>query len=177
MLDVGFAILAAGCAVLSVAVAGLLRRITDVKLTLGGYTDEPRPFMIDMGRMLPQRVLQEIPRVEEDALILLGSASCHLCHDLLAEVGALRRQVVVGVVPERDGTDGSPLVIGSRSATLTEEATIELTRAFEIDQVPVAIVQRDGYVVGASYGADLESTEKLQQFWEMFGENFAEVGG
>lgn len=176
MLEVGFAILAVGCAVLSVAVAGLLRRITDVKLALGGYTDEPHPFVIDMGRLLPERVLEEIPRVEEDALILLGSVSCHLCHDLLAEVGLLRRQVVVGVVPEPDGPDGSPLVIGSCSATLTEEATSELVRAFEIDHVPVAIVQRDGYVVGASYGTDLESTEKLQQFWEMFGENLAEVG-
>src|ERR671935_2760 len=76
MTQITLAVLALGCATLCVGVAGLLRRITDVKLAFGGYTGEVRQFMIDSGRRLPEDVIAEIPDPEDDALLVLGSGSC-----------------------------------------------------------------------------------------------------
>ena len=47
MTQITLAVLAFGCATLCVGVAGLLRRITDVKLAFGGYTGEVRQFMCE----------------------------------------------------------------------------------------------------------------------------------
>ena len=43
------------------------------------------------------------------------------------------------------------------TATFSDAATETLVREFDLSQVPVAIAQRDGYVVGAAYGSAIEA--------------------
>ena len=174
MTQITLAVLALGCATLCVGVAGLLRRITDVKLAFGGYTGEVRQFMVDSGRLLPEDVIAEIPNPEDDALLVLGSGSCEACRRVLAELDVVPGQVVAGIVREPD-IEVEPPPIGSCTATLSEAATETLVRELDLSQVPVAIAQRDGYVVGAAYGPAIENGEKLRDFWALFGANAVEV--
>jgi hypothetical protein len=174
MTQITLAVLSLGCATLCVGVAGLLRRITDVKLAFGGYTGEVRQFMIDTGRRLPEDVIAEIPDPEDDALLILGSGSCEACRRVLAELDLVPGQVIAGIARDPEVETEAP-PIGACTATLSDAATETLVREFDLSQVPVAIAQRDGYVVGAAYGAAIESGEKLRDFWAMFGVNPVEV--
>jgi hypothetical protein len=174
MTQITLAVLALGCATLCVGVAGLLRRITDVKLAFGGYTGEVRQFMIDSGRLLPDDVIAELPNPEEDALLVLGSNSCESCRRVFAELDVVSGQVVAGVVVEADVEAERP-PIGSCTAILSDAATETLVRELDLSQVPVAIAQRDGYIVGAAYGPAIETGEKLREFWTLFGANPVEV--
>jgi hypothetical protein len=167
MTQVTLAVLAFSCAVLCVGVAGLLRRVTDVKLALSGHSGEHRQFMIDIGRQLPKEVIAEIPEPEEDALLIVGSTSCETCKIVLAELDAVPGQVVAGVI--QDGADDELIELGRCSALLSTATTELLVREFDLSQVPVAIAQRDGYVTGAAYGAQIGTGEGLREFWAMFG--------
>jgi|GEM_PF-2456074 hypothetical protein len=164
--QVALGALALGCAVLCVGVAGLLRRITDVKLSLGGYT-ESRPFIVDIGRRLPDDVIDAIADPQADALIVIGSTSCDACRGVLADIDTLPGQILVGIV--RDPAAGDEeLEIGSHASRLSDGITEAFVHSFDLTQVPVAIAQRDGFVVGAAYGRDIESAEKLGVFWRNF---------
>lgn len=99
MTSIGTTLLAVSCAVLAVAVAGLLRRIADVKLALGGYVDTPEQFMIDSGTRLPDAVLGELSDVSSVALLVVASPDCDTCTDLLPELERLPGQVVAAVLP------------------------------------------------------------------------------
>jgi hypothetical protein len=172
--DIALTVLGLACATLCVGVAGLLRRITDVKLAFGGYSGERRQFMIDSGRALPGLVVDEIPDAEEDALLVLGSGSCDICRAVLAELDVVQGQVLAGIVQEQEGSTETPLVANC-TARLSDVATETLVREFDINQVPVAIAQRDGYVVGAAYGAAIGTGEQLRDFWALFGAKPLEV--
>jgi hypothetical protein len=170
MNQVSVGILTLGCAVLCLGVAGLLRRITDVKLALGGYNGEIRQFMVDIGRMLPEPVIAELPDPEMDALLVVASRSCETCHRLAGEVEALSGQVLVGVLPG----DGPGLDTGD-VPLLSEEATERLATEFDLSQIPVVIAQREGYVVGAAYGETLVADGGLTRFWRTITDHPVEV--
>lgn len=160
MTDVSIAVLSLGCAVLCVAVAGLLRRITDVKLRLGGYNGEIDQFMIDIGRMLPEPVVAEIPDPSSAALLIVASRSCEVCHQLVEQLDSLPGQVLVGVM-SGEGAD----LDTEAQLLLSERATDELVNELGLSQIPVAIVQRDSFIVGAAYGDPLVDPGGLEKFW------------
>jgi hypothetical protein len=172
--NIAITLLALACAALSVGVAGLLRRITDVKLALGGYSGEVRQFMIDIGRRLPESVLDELPDSSSDALLVVATTSCDVCERVLAELDRVPGQVVAAVIEEK-GVPVGRIEVAAGAGRLSSDASEELVRDFDITQVPVAIAQRDGYVVGAAYGTEIGSGEKLREFWTKLGVRPSEV--
>ena len=165
MTNIALAVLALSCAGLSVGVAGLLRRVTDVKLALGGYSGEIRQFIIDFGRRLPASVVEGIPEPTSDALILVGSTSCDACKALIGELDKMPGQILLAIL-DQDRRGLSSLTIGRSVVVLDADAAGTLARDFDISQVPVVITQRDGVVVGAAYGSAIESGRKLRDYWE-----------
>lgn len=174
MSQIALAVLALAAAALCIGVAGLLRRVTDVKLTLGGYNGERRQFIIDIGLMLPQPVLDEIPDPASDALIVVGASTCEVCHQLFAELDVVPGQVLAGVANDRED-ELDRLVVAGGAGRLSPAATEVLVREFDLSQVPVAIAERDGYVIGAAYGEEIGSGEKLGAFWAGFAAGRLEV--
>ena len=174
MTDIAITLVALACAVLSVGIAGLLRRVTDVKLALGGYSGEARQFVIDIGRRLPESVLAELPDSSRDALLVVATTSCDVCERLLAELDRVPGQVVAAVLVEK-GVPVERIAVAASAGRLSSDASEQLVRELDVSQVPLAIAQRDGYVIGAAYGNEIGSGEQLRAFWAKLGVRPSEV--
>jgi hypothetical protein len=170
MNEIAITVLSLACATLCVGVAGLLRRVVDVKLALGGYDGERRQFMVDIGRKLPEPVIAKIPYPEDRGLIVVASRSCEACHQVVEELDGIGGQVLVGVM----AGEGVALDTGD-VPLLSEEATEQLVAEFGLSQIPVAIAQQDGYVVGAAYGEALAVEGGLGRFWATIADTRVEV--
>lgn len=165
MLNIFIVALTLACVALTFGFLGTLRGIAEVRLRLVGAGTEGTQFRLDAGTGLPEVLLAALPDPRRLGMLLFLSEDCAACWKLLDDLST---------VP----IEGAPVTICINSIDTKMRAKLAPTvtlvdgdvaaqafKQFKIDSTPVAVVHRDGYVVGSAYGSSAESIETLQRLW------------
>ena len=137
-------------AVLLVRQVGLLTlRLSVAGQALAVENDGP-----EVGTNLPEDVTSALPDLEaERAYLLLISAGCTPCRELVADIGDRSfEQMIVALVPgdEERGGELASLLPSSIQAVLDPEAT-RLAEALELQSTPFALELERGKVTRKAY--------------------------
>ena len=148
---------------LTVAVLGLLRRVTDLRLLLSGHSEAPRSQLrMVAGRELPAGA------VDGDALLVFATAGCDSCTALLGELDHVRGGTVVVVPADGDAAELRPLV-AEGVPLLDDGEARRLVDDLGIDTTPFVLAQRDGIILGHAYGESAASALHLEELWATLG--------
>jgi hypothetical protein len=149
------------CGVLTVAFLGTLRTLTQLRLRLAGYGEGalPTSALLGAGVALPAELVDAIPDPGDDAIVAFLSGTCESCWSLADELGRVDvDQVLACVVDEADELAER---LPARVTIVEPSAAARAAESLGIDVTPVVIHQRDGYVVGASYGSSAHTVSDV----------------
>lgn len=152
---------AVAVASLTVLVLGLLRLVTDLRLTLSGHGDQAHGLRLTAGRLLPD--VAGLER-EGDALIVFVAPGCPACESLLAELDGVRGgRVVLAPLGELDPDPRLSMDV------LQPSAAKALAEEMGVEQTPFVLAQRDGILTGHLSGESAAGAQQLQEFWATMG--------
>jgi hypothetical protein len=99
-------------------------------------------------------------------MLLFLSEGCAACWKLLDD---LRAAPIDGAQLAVCINSDDPRKIRARVGPWVDivdgELAAQVFKRFKIDATPVAVVHRDGYVVGSAHGASAESIDTLRRLW------------
>jgi hypothetical protein len=157
---------AVAVATLTVAVLGLLRRVTDLRLLLSGHGDVARSSLrLVAGRQVPP--LPDDP-LEGDVLLVFASAGCDTCAALLGELDRVAGGRVAVVPTEGTAASLLPMVAGGVQV-LDDAAARLVVDDLDIDATPYVVALRDRFILGHTHGESATSATQLQAFWAELG--------
>jgi hypothetical protein len=142
--------------ILTLVVVLLVRQIglLTVRLSVAGQAlsvDNDGP---EVGSSIPEEVASVLPNLEEErAYLLLISASCTPCRELVADLGERRfDQKIVALVPggEEQASELAALLPPGIRAVLDPEAT-RLTEALKLQSTPFVLEVERGTVTRKAY--------------------------
>jgi hypothetical protein len=158
---------AVAVATLTIAVLGLLRRVTDLRLLLSGHGDVRRSSLrLVAGRQVPP--LPDDP-LAGDVLLVFASPGCDTCAALLGELDRVAGGGRVAVVPV-DATAASLLPLAADGVEVLDDASAGvLVEDLAIDATPYVVALRDRFVLGHAHGESIASASQVQAFWADLG--------
>jgi hypothetical protein len=166
LLDMFAVALTLTCVALTIAFLGTLRGIAEVRLRLAGAGADESQFRLDAGTGLPEGLLAVLPDPRRLSLLLLLSDDCPACWKLLDD---LRAAPIDGAqLATCINSDDSRKIrarLGPRATIVDGLLAGQIFKQFKINATPVAVVHRDGYVVGSAYGSSAESVDALRRLW------------
>jgi hypothetical protein len=152
------------CVMLTIVLLANLRGIAELRLTIAGFTTDPVPRVarLDAGRALPDALISALYDPHEETLIVFLSTGCETCWRVARD---LHNVVEVPVKVCVIGENGDQLAATIREPVVCIDQAIAAGAAGElqVDVTPLAILQRDGYILGTAYGSSvsLEGLEGL----------------
>jgi hypothetical protein len=172
---------------LTLVVVLLVRQVGLLSLRLSAGGQGQQTFSLDddgpeVGSNLPEEVSSTLPHLEEGrAYLLLASASCGSCREVLADIGSHRfEQSVTVLIPGQEelSSELARLVPSGVRAVLDPEASM-VAAALEIHSTPFAVEVQEGRITRKAYlynrGSDfVEFVERQEPSEESVG-GFAKV--
>jgi hypothetical protein len=153
---------------LTVAVLGLTRRVTDVRMTLSGHGGVAEDLRADAGRLLPDGLVEELgPQYRSHALLVFASAHCEVCLTLLDGLAADTDLPVV-VCPTGGDQGQLERAVDPRLAVIAGDVSESAARELHIVQTPLVLVQRDGVILGHARGDSAQSAAQVRAFIRTF---------
>jgi hypothetical protein len=166
LLDIFTVALTITCVALTIAFLGTLRGIAEVRLRLAGAGAEGNQFRLDAGTGLPEGLLAVLPDPRRLSLLLFLSEDCPACWKLLDDLRAAPIEgAQVAICINSDDPKRIRARLGPRVTNVDGPLAAQIFKQFNINTTPVAVVHRDGYVVGSAYGASAESIDTLRRLW------------
>jgi hypothetical protein len=141
--------------VLSLVVVLLVRQIglLTVRLSAASQTLSLENDGPEIGSKVPEEVSSALPGLEEHAYLLLISATCTPCRELVADISERHfEQAIVALVPGREelADELASLLPSGIRAVLDPEAT-RLAEALKIDSTPFVVEVRSWTVTRKVY--------------------------
>lgn len=156
-------VLTVSCIALTVAFLGTLRTAAELRLRIAGAGDESGAFRLDAGTSLSEKLLSSLPDLHAVGLLLFLSEDCSTCWQLVEQfhlLGLGDAPLAVCII----GRDKGDMRRRFPPKVLIIEPSIarDAARHFNIDTTPIAVVHRDGYVVGSARGGGID---RIQRLW------------
>ncbi len=173
MLTVTAVVLTVACVALTAAALGLMRSVADLRLFLTGHSSSDLGMMVDPGMELPEALRTEMRANDSgQGVIAFVSESCELCVSLAGDVASevAPGPLTICVIHEPEGQLERQLE--PYATVLPAEVSQAAAEYLRIDETPVFVAHRDGYIVGNAYGDGADSMADLRVLWNAtFGES------
>lgn len=161
-------VLALACFALTVATLGALRGVAELRLRLEQGVSLFEQDWIMAGKWLPASITERIARPDGESVILLLSEGCSSCRKAARLVMATTPLRVSAII-----AGNSDLSLGSDVEVISGSEGIAVLEELEVMDVPVAIHQRDGTILGSARGPGLMDSDEIDRWLSGGGEELA----